>query len=162
MTIIVEDGSIVENANSYVTTTELSTYATARGITVTSENREQYLIQAMDYFESLKFKGIKVDDDQSLQFPRNYLYIDNVLIDNDIIHTLVKESQMEIAIAIFQGYSPLSIVERAVKRERVYGAVEVEYMDNASSAARVKTIDIKLNKLLLSTSNGIFFRVDRV
>lgn len=165
MTIIVEDGTGVENANSYNTHTELTSYAGLRGIEVpeAQADLEELLIRGMDYFESLDFNGEKTEGDQSLQFPRKYLYIDNIEIDKNTIHSLVKESQLEISIAIYQGYDPLAVSERAVKRERVYGAVEVEYMDNAASKDRAQAIDAKIKKLIRSgTIGGIFFRVDRV
>ncbi len=161
MTITVQIDGTVEDANSYVTVDELTTYASARGITIPTGDREMYLTLAMDYFESLVFKGVKTYDEQSTQFPRKYLYIDDVLVADDEIHKLVKESQMEAAIANYQGNGPLLVVERAVKRERVYGAVEVEYMDGASNTSQLRALSSKLQKLL-NNSSTIFFRVDRV
>lgn len=162
MTIIVEDGTGEDlEANSYVTEAELTTYASLRGVTIPNEDREMHLILGMDYFESLDFKGTKTNDDQPLQFPRADLYIDNVLQPDDEIIKLVKESQMESAIASFQGNSFTSVKERAVKRERINGAVEVEYMDNASSTDQVVAFNVKVKKLLKSSGN-IFFRVTRV
>lgn len=162
MTIIVEDGTGEDlEANSYVTETELTTYASLRGITIPDEDREMHLILAMDYFESLDFKGTKTSDTQPLQFPRSDLFIDNVEQPDDEIIKLVKDSQMEAAIASFQGNSFTSVKERAVKRERINGAVEVEYMDNASSTDQVVAFNVKVKKLLRSSGN-VFFRVTRV
>lgn len=161
MTLIIEDGTVVADANSYVTTSELTSYATARGITIPDADREKYLVLAMDYLESLNFIGVVANEDQSLSWPRAYGYTDEYLIASDSIPTLLKEGQMEIAIAIFQGNSPLAVAERAVKRERVYGAVEIEYMDNAASRTVARTINIKLSRLLRNTGS-VFFRVDRV
>lgn len=161
MTLIVEDGSIVEGANTYVTEAELTAYASVRGVTIENADREKFLTLAMDYLESLDFKGIKTDDTQPLQFPRKELYIDNVLMPSDEIPLLVKQSQMETAISISQGYNPLAPIDRAVKRERVYGAVEIEYMDNASSTNMIVSVDAKLKKLLKSTG-FVFFKVYRI
>ena len=74
-TIIVEDGSVVAGANSYVTEAELTTYAADRGITLTAAT-DVLLIKAMDYIESLSFIGTKFSEGQSLQWPRSNVYID--------------------------------------------------------------------------------------
>lgn len=160
--IIVEDGTGSNpDANSYVTENELNTYASLRGIEIPGDELEMHLTLSMDYFESLNFKGSKTSESQPLQFPRSDLYIDNVLQPDDSIIKLVKDSQMEAAIASFQGNSFTAVKERAVKRERINGAVEVEYMDGASSQDQVIAFDVKVKKLLKSSGN-VFFRVDRV
>lgn len=162
MSIIVEDGTGEDlEANSYVTEAELTSYSSLRGITIPNEDREMYLTLAMDYFESLDFKGEKTSETQPLQFPRTDLFIDGVEIDDDVIHKLVKDSQLEAAIASFQGYGLTAVKERAVKRERINGAVEVEYMDNSASSDSVVAFNIKVKKLLNSSGN-VFFRVSRV
>lgn len=162
MSIIVEDGTGEDlEANSYVTEAELTSYSSLRGITIPDEDREMHLILAMDYFESLDFKGEKTNETQPLQFPRTDLFIDGVEIGDDVIHKLVKDSQLEAAIASFQGNSLTSVKERAVKRERINGAVEVEYMDGAASQDQVIAFNVKIKKLLKSFGN-VFFRVTRI
>jgi hypothetical protein len=162
MSIIVEDGTGEDlEANSYVTEAELTSYSSLRGITIPDEDREMYLTLAMDYFESLDFKGTKTSETQPLQFPRTDLFIDGVEVDDDVIHKLVKDSQLEAAIASFQGNSFTAVKERAVKRERINGAVEVEYMDNSASSDLVVAFNVKVKKLLKSSGN-IFFRVSRI
>jgi len=163
MTIVVEDGTGLNlAANSYASESELAAYASARGITIPAEFREMYLILSMDYFESLNFKGYKTSDTQPIQFPRKDLYIDNVLIESDVIHKLVKESQLEAAIAAFNGNSFTATKERAVKSERISGAVEVVYMDNAANSDTVVAFIVKVQKLLKDGGSAYFFKVDRV
>lgn len=154
-TIIVENGSIVANANSYVTVAEFQAYCADRNITIsgTYGDESQLLILAMDYFEQQPFRGIKYIETQPLQFPRSDLYIDGYLTDSDAIPKLVKEAQMVIAIAIMVGNDPISTVDRAVKREKV-DVLEVEYMDNASFSVVIRSIGNAMRKLVTSSSMG--------
>ena len=54
MTLIVETGSIVSGANTYVDLADVRAFASARGITVSTDDTtlEQQIIKAMDYVES--------------------------------------------------------------------------------------------------------------
>ena len=154
MTLTVETGAIVANANSYVSTTDFTAYATARGITLTS-GAETLLVQAMDYIESLSYIGTKYTATQGLQWPRSNVYIDGYLFAyNDIPQELIN-AQMQVAMAIDVGNGPLVTISRSTKRERV-GELEVEYMSYAASTPIVRSINAMLWKLL---SNGAGFRV---
>lgn len=71
MAIIVEDGSGVTNANSYVSVAESQAYFTTKGITVTIT--EEALINATQYVDLVfgrRFKGKMLSGTQSLQWPR--------------------------------------------------------------------------------------------
>lgn len=74
MTITVEDGTNVPNANSYVSVEELDAYAAERGIVLpTSEpEKEVLLIKAMDYLEMAdqEYMGLRSFTDQALSWPR--------------------------------------------------------------------------------------------
>jgi hypothetical protein len=154
-TIIVEDGSIVANANSYVTTAEFTQYCADRNITIsgTYGDESELLILSMDYFEQQPFRGIKFIETQPLQFPRSDLYVDGYLTDSDAIPKLVKDAQITIAVSIMAGNDPLSTVDRAVKREKV-DVLEVEYMDNASISTVIRSIGNAMRKLVTSGSMG--------
>lgn len=159
MTIIVEDGSIVTGANSYVTEAELTAFAAARGVTV-SGDPEELLIKAMDYIESREFIGIKYDPDQSLQWPRSRVVIDTYARDYDEIPQELKNAQILGALAIDEGNDPLANAERVEKSVKV-GAIEIEYEAGRSSTILSK-LDASLRKLLASgSSGGINFIVNR-
>ena len=76
MAFIVEDGTGVENANAYVDTAFVDAYHADRGNAewVGSPTvKEQAIIRSTDFIDvrwGEHFKGDKVDEDQSLQFPR--------------------------------------------------------------------------------------------
>lgn len=72
--ITVEDGSGVDNANSYMTVAELTSFASDRGLVLPEDNevKETFLIRAFDYLESMepKFIGEKANADQETAWPR--------------------------------------------------------------------------------------------
>lgn len=142
MTIVVEDGSIVSGANSYVSTTDLTTYATARGITLEA-GAETLLIQAMDYIEGLSYKGTKRTRDQALQWPRVDVYLDGYYFESDEIPQQLKDGLCQTAIAIDQGYGPLVDVPRTTVMEKV-GEIEVQYAPGGPT----KQINVKIKTAL--------------
>lgn len=75
MAIVVEDGSGIDGSNSYASVTDLTAYATARGLTIPADEaaQEVLLIQAMDAIESLEdsFIGERTFiDADALAWPR--------------------------------------------------------------------------------------------
>jgi len=102
MALIVEDGSIIASANSYITDAVFTAYADSRGFTypATVELREVLIIKAMDYLESKKYKGLYVSPDvQSLAFPRYSVYSRGRTINSDEIPQELINAQCELAIA---------------------------------------------------------------
>jgi hypothetical protein len=147
LTIIIEDGSIVTGANSYVSEADLTAYATARGVTL-SGSTEQLLIQAMDYIESQQFLGKKLTQAQPLQWPRSGVYIDGYSVSSSTIPNELKTALMATAVSVDEGNSPLSISEQAVKREKV-DVIEVEYQDGSSATTYDPRITASLKKLTI-------------
>ena len=152
MALIIEDGSIVTGANSYISTTNFTAYATARGLTITGDE-EQLLIQAMDYIESQSYKGIKSTRDQALQWPRVGVYVDGYYLDSDTIPQQLINGQCEVALSIDAGTGPLADVSRQTKREKV-DVLEVEYSDSSAPYVINRKIRNALWKLLIGGNSG--------
>lgn len=152
MAIIVEDGSIVTGANSYVTTAELTNYGTARGVTLATD-AEQLLIKAMDYIEALNYKGIKQLMTQPLQWPRVYVVIDGYYLNANTIPQQLKNGLMECAIAIDQNTDPLRNAPILVSREKV-DVIEVEYSPGSPQYEVNRRIKNALWKLLAAGGNS--------
>ncbi len=55
MAIVVEDGTQVAGANSYVSESDLTTYASDRGVAL-SETESVLIIKAMDYLNTLRYQ----------------------------------------------------------------------------------------------------------
>jgi hypothetical protein len=74
MTLVVEDGSGVEDANTFASVEDLEAYATARGLTLpaTDAAKEKLLILALDAIETLErtFLGMRTSATQELSWPR--------------------------------------------------------------------------------------------
>lgn len=157
MAIVVEDGTIVAGANSYVSEAEVTAYATERGITLTA-TASVLIYKAMDYFESLDFIGEIYQETQPLQWPRVQGVIDGYEIDYNEIPNEVKQAQLAICIAIDEGYGPLQNVDRKVSREKV-DVIEVEYSAGSMASTFSPTIQAKLRKLIKSGGGTRVWRV---
>ena len=146
-TIVVEDGTIVAGANSYVSAADLSTYATDRGITIAG-TAAVLLIQAMDYIEQLPFQGMKYTSGQALQWPRGGVYIDGYYVDTETIPQLLIDAVCEVALAIDADNNPLDVIERQVASESV-GPISVTYVTGAYDQTYLTAVQNKLSKLLI-------------
>lgn len=157
MTLIVEDGTIVANSNSYISTANFTTYATARGYTLVL-GAETLLVQAMDYLESLKFIGYKRTKEQTLQWPRSFAKIDSWWVDPLTIPQLLIDAQCEIAMAIDAGESPVLTISPKTQRIKA-GSVEIDYALGSTSNPINRKISTKLHKLIVGGGGG--FTVSR-
>lgn len=154
MSIVVEDGTVVSGANSYVSEVELSAFAAARNVTLSGDfTTEELLILAMDYIESLEFKGDKNTYTQTLQWPRANVIIDGYYNNVDNIPTELKNGLMQTALAIDVGNSPLQNIPRKTIREKV-GELEVQYAEGSSAVIIDKKIMAFLRKLLANGGSG--------
>lgn len=164
MALIVEDGSNVANSNSYASLTDIRAFASARGVTLPSDDGklEILAVKAMDYLESFRkqFQGSKtnnVGDDpaapkvvpQSLQWPRIGVVIDDEDFDANSIPAELKKAQMQYCMELFGGNDAMPTTTGAfVKREKV-GPLETEYSETLSSdSPRMPKVDALLEPLL--------------
>lgn len=165
MTLIIEDGTEVANANSYITVAEYSSWANARfGASRTTapacdQDAEKHILRAMDYFEAQEFQGYKVTSTQVLQWPRSWVEIDGFAVETNEIPKEVKNSIYELAYADELGQGELASVDRKTKKEKV-GDIEVEYADSSSSQIINLSVPSAMKKLLKNGGGG--FRVYRV
>lgn len=162
MAIIVEDGTGTNPlANSYVSEAELTTYATDRGITLTG-TAAVLLINAMDWIESQTYAGSKTSDTQPLQWPREGVYIDGVLVANDTIPKTLKDLQMRVAVDTDAGSDYSGVSSQAVKQETVFGAVSVTYQEGSAAGTISKNALALLAKLTQGAGfGGNQFQVSR-
>lgn len=101
MSLIVEDGTGVSGANSYVTAADAIAYATGRGIPFPTDDTtvETLLINAMDYLETYRdrFTGKPVSSTQSLQYPRECSTVDGVAFPDNAIPNNLKLAECQLA-----------------------------------------------------------------
>lgn len=131
MALIIEDGSLVVGANSYVTIAEAIQYATQRREPFPTDEGEveALLHDAMDYIEAQrrKFAGKKVSSLQGTQFPRVGCIVDGTEFPSTAIPNELKLAQCQLAVDSYNvgGLTP-SATGYAVSKEKV-DIIEVHY-----------------------------------
>lgn len=136
MALVIEDGTVVAGANSYIDIAAAKAYAAARGIDLGTNDAltEQRLLGAMDYIESLSYKGTRTDpDNQALSWPRIGVTADGRTYGSNMIPTQLKNAQAQLVIELFNGVvifassgASSGSAEKFVKREKV-DVLETEY-----------------------------------
>jgi hypothetical protein len=100
--LIIEDGSIVPNANSYVTVAEIKAYADLRGMTYPADAQiEQNAILATDYLQSKCYLGELVEETQPLLWPRQDVWVNGYELSSTSIPNDLKNAQIELALAAY-------------------------------------------------------------
>ena len=154
MALIIEDGSQVVDANSYVTDAEYTAYATLKGLTVgaNAAKREIELLRAMDYLQGFEdsLKGTRASSTQSLSYPRYNVLLYGYLLASDKIPKELKQSQFEAAAYAHSGTLIPNEAIKNVSKEKL-GDLEVEYFKGGqSSKVIVKRALVYLQPLLTS------------
>lgn len=105
MALIVEDGSGLSNAESFISVADANTYFTNRGITAWTGSdavKEQALRKATDYMQGRygrRWKGTRKFDSQALAWPRvGVLDADDYSVSDTIVPTPVKYACAELAV----------------------------------------------------------------
>ena len=149
MALVIEDGSVVSGANSYVTLAEFKAWADARDITYNADDNalEAQILRAMDYLERLFFIGNKAKENQPLQWPRTEALIDGYYADATEIPKEVKTALYEATVVEAAGYSELENQSRKTLRERV-GDIEVQYADNSENRTITPALQYALNRIV--------------
>lgn len=150
--------TITVGTNSYVTESELTTYATDRGVTL-SGTADVLLIQAMDWLELRAFKGSKTSSSQALEWPRDSVYVNGKELDDTVVPERIKQAQMAAAIQIDGGADLQPTVGPRVISQSVDGAVSRTFSDKGNQTA----VFTKLNALIRDyvASSGMSFEVSR-
>jgi len=144
MPLIIEDGSIVPGADSYVSRADYIIFAEKNGITlVDGDELDVQLRQAAEYIDQHEQNliGYRVERDQPMAYPRYDLYINDFYWANDEIPTQVIDAQLWYALDISAGVSLWNRPNnpnQLVKSERVEGAVKVEYAVGDSSGSSTR------------------------
>lgn len=105
--LVIETGAVVAGADSFVTAAEFVTYAANRSVTIstTLATQEGFLRKAMTFITGQRqlFQGRKVNEAQTLQWPRSNVIADDYAVDSATIPQDLKDAQCELGIALHQG-----------------------------------------------------------
>lgn len=103
VTLVVEDGTVVPNANSFVTEDQIVTAALMRGVTLpftTDPEKDSVAtlgILAADYLRILPWRGEVVDVNQTMPFPRKNMDMNPPWPENAIPLAVI-EAQLQLAL----------------------------------------------------------------
>jgi hypothetical protein len=169
VSLTVEDGSLPDAANSYVSVSDTRLFAAARGITLpgTDAAVEVLLTKALDYIEALRaeFQGNKLSTTQSLQWPRVGCAVDGFPVAQNEIPAVLPKAQAQLACDVYALGTLMPTGDgRVVIEERVEGAVDTKYADHGDNNPQPQLTAARhlLAPLLLggeSTGFGISVRV---
>lgn len=153
MALIIEDGTCVDNANSYITVAEARAFASLRSLILPSSDSEVevLIVKAFDYLESLDYKGNHANPPQSAEFPRRDLYLQGVLFSESQIPYKLKQAQSQLTYeAVNIDLQPTGNGKEVIK-EKV-DVVEVQYSEKGINVARptFTTVNSFLKDLLKS------------
>ena len=160
MPLIIENGSIVPGANSYVAVAEARAYVESRGglFPVEDIDGEYKILEAMDYLESHReqFKGDLVRLDQPLGFPRNNFYAEDWLWPSTEIPRQVLNAVLALVFEVCQGkdlYNPESEAPPAIKKK--VGPIETVYAQPARVSKVYKNTQSQVLMKLLIKDAGL-------
>lgn len=110
ISLIVEDGSCVDSANSYVSLAYADTYAKNRNydtwLNAASYIRSAAIMKAMDYVDNIfEWKGRRKYRDQPLKFPRVQIFDDERFCYDGIIPEQLKKAVCEAAFYVLEQYT---------------------------------------------------------
>ena len=147
MALIVEDGTGLPDADSYVSVADADIYATAMGhfawldAAVTNDQKEVALRRATQYIDSeYTFRGSILDPDQALEWPREeYAWPIRA-----VVHACC-----ELAVRALSTALLVDVDAGSVKREKV-GPLETEYFDQQNGGqVRFAVVDNLLRSVVV-------------
>ena len=158
--MIVEDGSIVAGADTYVNVTEARAILTPLGknISLTEATAETQLRNALAFIESYKARyiGNKKTREQALQWPRYNAVIDGFLVPSDSIPTELKKAQAMAAYEIANDEELQANDSGKKVASETLGSMSISYFENgATESTKVFTKVISELSAVLQPSGNI-------
>lgn len=158
MALIVEDGTGLNNAESYASVAFADAYFAARisggWSIITEANKEMLLRLATDHIDAVygqRFKGTKGTLSQALQWPRIGVYVDGYEYPVDDVPIEVQRACCEFAYAA-NTQTLLPTLEQGVKREKI-DVIEIEYDEFSSRLPKFTKASSLLAKYLTGGAN---------
>jgi hypothetical protein len=153
--LIVEDGTGIEDAESYLSVTEANSYHAAHGNsawTGVDTVKEAALRKATTYLDGVygsRWPGVKRTLEQALLWPRSYGYDrEDYALADDAVPAPVQQATAELALRALSE-ELIADLERGGRISRVkVGPIEEEYERGASPLKTYPWIDAILDPLL--------------
>ena len=166
--LIVEDGTIVSGADSYVSLVDARALAAKYNLSLPADDAEaEAALRNGAVYVGLQepfMCGSRVSPLQELSFPRTGISLYGFPVANNVIPDQVKLAQLIAGVEYGNGADVRASSDgRATSLERVEGAVTVQYFNNGNTGATITitaAIDA-LRPLLCGPNNGSSFNVYR-
>lgn len=145
MTLIVEDGTGLATAESYVSVADAGTRHTNLGNTAwtgTDAVKEAALRRATQFMLQRyrgRWQGTRINSTQALDWPRSWVVVDGYAVDADIVPVDVANACADLALKALSETLNADL-ERGVVRDKV-GPLETEYDAYSPQAKRYPAID---------------------
>lgn len=164
MALIVEDGSVVSGAESYVSVADADTYHSNLGnstwTALSTAEKEQALRKATNYMlgrYGQDWLGYRESSSQVLDWPRKFVPISDLLyveyVSNTTVPNEVKNACASLALRA-NSEALLPDEEQQVVREKV-DVIETEYSEFSPSRKKYTEIDLMLKKYLANSSGAL-------
>lgn len=145
--MVVEDGTGLSNADSFVSVAYADTYFTTRGVTAWASltNKEALLIKATDYIEAVyseSWKGVTLNDTQSLSFPR-------IIDDATVYPDRLLKAVCELALKANDGDILVDVEQRTI--EEKVDVITVKYAEYSDQKTQYSMVYGLISPFLLST-----------
>jgi len=133
MSLVIETGAIVPDANSWVERATFIAYAASKGITVAdADTADVALVKAAAFVNESDpaLKGTRVSRSQFTSYPRSGLVLQGFSWRADEIPELVKRAQMELALDVNAGVDLHNIPANPSRPKKSVGveqAIDVSY-----------------------------------
>jgi len=168
MALIVEDGSIVPFADSYVSLTDARELAAKFGMALPldDDEAEAALRNGALYIDLQEpaMCGRRVSPTQAMAFPRTGIRLFGFDVSRATIPSQVVRAQVIASVEYGKGTDVRASSDgRSTSMERVEGAVTVQYFDNGAngSTTTITAAMDALRPLLCGSNNGSSFNVYR-
>lgn len=166
MTLIVETGSGLSNAESYASVAEADAYCTNLGLTAwtgVTADKEIALRKATTYLDATyAWVGEIYDDTQALGWPRVEAYDNEGRDLNYIVPSKIKAATIELAIkALTSELLSDTTSANFITKEKV-GSLEVEYAPGAPTSTQYNIVGRMLNGYTNGQLGGATVKLNRV
>lgn len=165
MSLVVETGAGLPDAESFCSVVAATAYHAARGnaawaALASDAAREQMLRKATDYMEQIyrqRWAGMKKITSQSLSWPRYYVPIKDAVMlqyyDANSVPVLVANACAELALRAINGELAPDIGR--LKRRVKVDVIETEYVDGAAPFVRFRAVDRMLDPFMSGTAGQL-------
>ena len=145
--MVVEDGTGLSNADSFVSVAYADTYFSTRNVTewASLTNKEALLIKATDYIEAVyseAWKGVVLLDTQSLSFPR-------IIDDETVYPDRLKKAVCELAFKANSGDLLVDVEQRTI--EEKIDVITVKYAEYSDQKTQYSMVYGLISPYLMSS-----------